>query len=260
MPAVVEELFHGRTEVAGAKPSAEIPYIVRGAADEAEVKSAVFGATPAWYAGMPRRAVEIAERIAGDSWRVEVRYEPPEPVDQEEPEPVIAFDSSGGTQHVTQSVQTRGSYGPAAADLGGAIGFDGENVAGVDVTVPVWNWSETHYLLDSQVNMAAYYSLTGRVNSDAFRGHSPGEVLFLGATGQKRGTSKWEVTFKFAAQPNRSDIFVGGIGPVTKRGWDYMWVQYGEDIDPAAMVLVKKPVAVYVEQVYLDGAFAQLGI
>ena len=39
MPAVVAELFDGRTEVVASKSTAEIPYLVSDAADEAEVKS-----------------------------------------------------------------------------------------------------------------------------------------------------------------------------------------------------------------------------
>ena len=105
--------------------------------------------------------------------------------------------------------------------------------------------------------------LTGAVNSAAFRGFSPGEVLFMGASGARRGTDpddRWEITYKFAASPNQSGMSVGGISGIQKRGWDYLWVQYGEDVDAAASVLIKKPIAVYVEQVYPFASFAGLGI
>lgn len=259
--ATIEELFEGRTEVVGTRAFAEIPYLVTGAADETEVKIVALASTPTTYAGMLRKSIEVGDRIKDDSWHVTARYEPPEPQEQETPEPVTTFDSTGGTQHITQSIQTLGMYGPGASSLlGGAIGYDGEQVAGVDITVPVWNWSETHYLDDAQVNALAYYFLTGKVNSDSFRGYSPGEVLFLGATGQKRGDAKWEVTFKFAASPNKTGIQVGDITGISKRGWDYMWVQYADDVDDVAKVRIKKPVAVYIEQVYEEGAFSSLGI
>ena len=259
--ATIVELFEGRTEVVGARASAEIPYLVTEAADEDEVKSTALASTPSVYAGMLRKSIEIGDRVNEDSWRVTVRYEPPEPQEQTAPDAVVAFDSTGGTQHITQSIQTLGAYGPGASSLlGGAIGYDGEQVAGVDITVPVWNWSETHYLDDAQVNAPAYYFLTGKVNSDAFRGYSAGEVLFLGATGQKRGDAKWEVTFKFAASLNKTGIQVGDITGISKRGWDYMWVQYADDVDDVAKVRIKKPAAVYIEQVYEEGAFSSLGI
>jgi hypothetical protein len=265
---VVEELFDGRTEVISDKPSAEIPYIVRQAEDEDEVKAAALAATPWYYAGLPRRSIELAERINEDTWRVTVRYEKPDNNDQQQqqnaPEPVVSFDTGGGTQHITQSLDTRSKYGPAATDeLGGAIGYDGENVGGVDITVPVYNFTETHYLPDAVVSMAyrgILFRATGTVNLDPFRGFAPGEVLFLGASGSKRGEEDWEITFKFAALPNRMDIMVGDIGPITKLGWDYMWVQYAPDVDEDKKQLIKKPVAVYIEQVYEESIFLLMGI
>ncbi len=37
-------------------------------------------------------------------------------------------------------------------------------------------------------------------------------------------------------------------------------MQYGDDVDQTAKVLIKKPIAVYVEQVYPFASFAGLGI
>jgi hypothetical protein len=259
VPAIVEELFHGRTETLSAKPSAEIPYLVRQAADEDEVKAAALASTPLLYAGLPRKSIELSERINQDTWKVIVRYEPPESSGGTQPEAVTSFDTGGGTQHITQSIETKGRYGPSASEqLGGAIGYDGENVAGVDITVPVWNWQETHYL--AFANSPAYYNLTGKVNSDGFRGFAAGEVLFLGASGTKRGDGLWEITFKFAASPNKTDIAVGAITGIAKKGWEYMWVQYGEDVDTTVKVRIKKPIAVYIEKVYEEGNFGALGI
>lgn len=41
-------------------------------------------------------------------------------------------------------------------------------------------------------------------------------------------------------------------------GWEYMWVRY-TDSEDAAKAIVKKPVAVYVEQVYEYGDSCLLG-
>lgn len=264
------ELFTSRTEIVSDKPTAEFHYMAIGCADEIEVRTLALdnANTPAIYNGMYRRVVEIAERISNDTWKVVVRYELPTPDNQDQNQPVTSFDSTGGTQHITQSIQTVGRYGPAASTLlGGAIGYDGESVNGVDITIPVWNWQETLYFSDSQVNQYAYYALTGSVNSDVFKGYQPGEVLFMGASGQKRGdpwiinpNNKWEVTFKFAASPNLSGISVGAITGINKKGWEYLWVQYGEDVDSSAKIRIKKPIAVYVEQVYDYAPFSTLGL
>jgi hypothetical protein len=55
-----------------------------------------------------------------------------------------------------------------------------------------------------------------------------------------------------------SGLAVGPITGITKRGWDYLWVRYADAEDQN--VLVKQPIAAYVERVYLDGNFALLGI
>lgn len=264
MAGTLQELFTSRIQVLSDKPTAEFHYAAMGCADEAEVMTLAAAGSPTGYSGMIRRSIEIQERISNDTWKVIVRFDIPQPNDQDAPQPTFSFDSTGGTQHITQSIATVNRYGPAAsALLGGAIGYDGENVAGVDITVPVWNWQETHYLTDAELNTYAYYALTGSVNSDVFEGYQPGEVLFLGASGQKRGTAstdKWEITFKFAASPNMTGITVGSITGIAKNGWDYLWVQYGDDVDSSAAVRIKKPVAVYVERVYDSAPFSSLGL
>ena len=255
------ELFPSRSEIVGDRSQAEFQYIATGCADEAEVKALAVAGSPSSYGILFRKSIELAERLNNDTWKVVVRYEPLDPSSEEEPEAVTSFDSTGGTQHITQAIATVGLYGPSVSTLlGGAIGYDGENVSGVDITVPVWNWQETHYLTDAQLNAPAYYALTGQVNAAVFRGYAAGEVLFQGASGQKRGTGKWEITFKFAASPNKTGIVIGAISGIAKKGWEYLWVQYGDDVDVAAKVRIKKPVAVYVEKVYAEGDFATLGI
>lgn len=258
----VEELFAGRSEVVSARPSAEIPFIVRGAADETEVILAAGDDTPTWYRGLPRKSIEIEERVNADTWRIRVHCAPYE--FSHSPQSSFAFDTSGGTQHVTQSLTTVGAYaapGCVAPDLQGAIGFTGENVEGVDITVPVFSFSESHIKDSSDVTSAyktALFDLTGRVNASQFREFPAGSCLFLGASGSRREGEKWEITYRFAASPNRSNITIGDITGVSKRGWDYLWVLYADAVSEGAVI--KRPAAVYVEEVYESGDFSALGI
>jgi len=151
-----------------------------------------------------------------------------------------------------------------APDFKGAIGVTQDSVEGVDVTVPVFNFTETHYIDADEVDGAyknALYGLTGKVNNAMFRGLAAGECLFLGASGSLRGNGEdWEITFKFAASPNRSNIVIGDILVPSKTGWQYMWVRYEDAVDSASQKFVKQPVAVYIENVYELGSFAGLGI
>ena len=130
--------------------------------------------------------------------------------------------------------------------------------------MPVYHFSETHYLPDSQVTLgyrATLFGLTGKVNDADFKGLSAGECLFLGAAGSQRGFGEdWEITFRFAASPNTSSLTVGPITGIAKKGWEYLWVRYADAEVPAAKAIVKQPVAAYVEKVYEDGDFSGLGI
>jgi hypothetical protein len=105
--------------------------------------------------------------------------------------------------------------------------------------------------------------LTGKVNGSSFRGFNPGEVLFLGASGSwrdSRDDTPWEVTFHFAAQANRYNIRVGNMTGITKQGWDYMWVRYKAEDHEGAGTRIKRPVGVYIEQVYEVADFSGLRI
>ncbi|MBC7326197.1 MAG: hypothetical protein H5T99_12950, partial [Moorella sp. (in: Bacteria)] len=68
------------------------------------------------------------------------------------------------------------------------------------------------------------------------------------------------ITFKFAASPNKTNITIGDITGIAKKGWEYLWVLYEDAEDTNAQRLVKRPVAAFVEQVYPYGDFSQLGI
>ena len=76
----------------------------------------------------------------------------------------------------------------------------------------------------------------------------------------QRGAEDWEITFRFAASPNRTGLTIGDIKGIDKKGWEYMWVRYADSEDAAARAIVKTPVGVYVEQVYEDGDFMGLEI
>ena len=86
-----------------------------------------------------------------------------------------------------------------------------------------------------------------------------GELLFLGASGGKtQGSGQWSITYRFAAQPNRTNIAIGDITVAAKKGWEYLWVRYQDMEDTAAKAVVKRPLAAYVEQVYQTGNFGLL--
>lgn len=269
MPIVIEERFESRSTVAGKSPSVELRYWIKGTDDDLAARAALEAEAPTDYDGLVRQDVQI-EPQGPDLWDGTVRYGAASFGGPQTGESVFSFDTGGGTRHITQSLQTilrKAPPGKTAPDFKSAIGVTDSGVEGVDIVVPVYNFSETHYLPESQVTQnykLTLFGLTGKVNSGSFRGFAAGEVLFLGATGSKRvapgGTQDWEVTFRFAASPNATNLKVGDITGIAKKGWEYLWARYGDRTDDEAKALVKRPIAAYVEKVYESGNFAGLGI
>ncbi len=261
MPITVQERYGRRLS----DESAERLYLIRGTTSSTDARSALLNEAPATFDSMPVSDAEVEELEGLDAYLGSVRYAPPDFQPPEEPQ--FSFDTTGGTQHITQSLATVGIYAPpnqTAPNFGRAIGVTTDSVEGVDITVPVYSFSETHYLPAATVNNAykgVIFSLTGKVNSGSFRGLAPGECLFLGASGSQRGVGEdWEITFRFAGLPNRTGLTVGNIINISKKGWEYLWVRYQDTEDAAAKMLVKKPIAAYVERVYDEGSFGALGI
>jgi hypothetical protein len=93
--------------------------------------------------------------VAPGMWDGKVRYgrlEKQPPTGQH----TFSFNSVGGTQHITQGIATIGAYAAKGAgpDFGGAIGVTHDSAKGVDITIPVYQFSETHYLPASVVTDA----------------------------------------------------------------------------------------------------------
>lgn len=244
--------------------STELHYLVRGTADERLAIQAVRGTAPPEHNGLQRGEISL-EPVSDTIWEATVRYSSPDK-ELEEGESSYSFDTGGGSQHITQALSHVASYAPAgktAPDFKGAIGATTDSVEGVDITVPVYNFSETHIFADSAVTNAykgKLAALTSKTNNATFKGFAAGEVLFLGASGSKRGKGDWEIRFSFASSPNKTGLTVGDITGIAKKGWEYLWVRYADTEDAASNTLVKQPIAAYVEKVYEDGSFSGLGI
>ena len=276
MATRVEEAYSERDQTINAKGEVteiEIPYLVFEAADEdAALAAARTKAASRTVSGMVLDEVEVTERVNGTTWKVKAIFkdedsdDPDEP-DEDEETTSFAFDTGGGTMHRNQSLKTVSKVPNDAPDFNGAIEVDNEgNVNGVDVTMPVLNFTETHTMNGSRVTTSykkTVAALTGTVNSSGFRGFSAGEVLFLGASGTKRSkkpNAPWEITFRFAVSPNQSSLQVGKLKVSNKRGWDYLWVRYADKVAENKKNVIKEPVAAYVEQVYPEGDFGNLGL
>ena len=265
-PGTIIETFDSGRAMSGDTETNELRYIVTDVAAESDVIALVAYTAPTSIGPMERKAIDV-QPLGNEVWDCTVAYE------GKPDESQYTFETGGATTHITQSLSTIGRYpvgDPFATppvldppDFKGAIGVNGDNIEGTDITVPQFNFTETRKVASSAVDGAyklALFHCTGKVNNATFKGFAAGEVLFLGASGSKRGYEHWEITFKFAASPNAADLPVGDFTVDDKKGWEYLWVRFQDAEDDDAKALVKRPIAAYVEQVYESADFSTLGI
>lgn len=279
MAFTIEERDTSRAITTGDNPAVELSFSMLGSGtdplidDDQEALIALEAVAPLEFLGLPRRSVRV-EPVALGIWNGEASYAPaPEseaPTPSDIGQTVISFDTGGGTQHITQNMLTRGVFvaqGVTPPALNGAIGVTADSVEGTDIIAPSLQFTIAAKLPDSTVTDAYKRTLalvTGTVNADVFRGHQPGEVLFLGVAGGQMGVegsgAPWDLTFRFAVSFNRDDFIVGGITITTKLGWDYLWAFQQSMEDAPSQAIVKRTTTVYTEKVYHATAFIILGI
>lgn len=173
----------------------------------------------------------------------------------------IAWDTTGGTEHVTQARKER-VVPDGAADFKGAVNVSGNSVQGIDVVVPTMRYTET-WIMPAEIGLSTNYvanvfSTTGRVNKSRFRAFAPGEALFLGARAQWSGDQPYvPVTFEFQCRPNDDNyVLGGGLPATTKKGWEYCWIKYTSDKNNNT--LIQKPEFYVFDTLYAEAEFSVL--
>ena len=240
MTAIISESYVSRPFTVGVRDSGrELIFDIQGAANESEVLSVLEATVPASYLGLLLDSL-AGEPVSDTLWKGTARYVRLEDGNE------YTFDTSGGTQHLTQSLSTIGSYaasGFTAPDFQGAIGVSEDRVEGVDITAPKFDFSETHIFENSFVDLGykqLLFRMTGTVNDASFKGLAAGECLFIGAAGTIKGDTRWSITFRFSGSANATGFDIGDITGIDKDGWDYLWLRYSDFEDSGAKLLVKR--------------------
>jgi hypothetical protein len=286
MPARIWEAFDSRdADLAKSGTDHRARFFIDGTDDDGEAKGLALFNVPGYWANpqggdpLTRQSIRVRQ-VGQELFEVEADYGPADDEDsQEEPETggsEESFDTSGGTQHITTAIarkfgKGKGPGGPIAdaPDNGKAINVRRSGtevrVDGVDIVVPTLKLVRTHYLPASIVTsdyIKTLARLTGKTNKDPWKGFAAGELLFLGAQGQRRGRGDWAVTFTHDASENITGMSVGEgtyeISGIDKRGWEYFWVEW--QTTAGSTSLVPQPRYAYVDQVYREGDYALLGI
>ena len=281
MALVLSEKVGSRVRELGPTPTVEFHYILTGTADDQVAERYVRRKTAKVYEGMTRKVIDLTpdwvdtETDTGQ-WQVIVNYDT-----LQDPfnlgDFAENFDISLATEHITHSKATIGEWrGGATQPEGGvtptnnqALNDTGDRIEGLDILAPLFRFDETHRKSTNLVTrgyVGALFNLSRKVNNAFFKGFDPGECMFLGARGRLVEDGVYEVHYRFAATPNRTNIQVGHITVPFKRGWDYIWVETewkeitigsGQD---AQKKMTHSPLAVRVERVYDDGNFSRLKI
>jgi hypothetical protein len=269
MPTItIYEGFPSRETVSGGdSPSVVLNWVVLGTSDDLLVKATVRSTTPTIYSGLFLQTV-TSEETAPETWNAKARYGVRKPPQRNEYK--FSFDTTGGRQKITQSLETIHRYaspstGKPAPDHGGAIGVTDHGVEGCEIVVPKFSWTETWQLPIEDYGWAysqVLKAITGKVNASPFRGFPAGQVLFRGGkgSGSNKDPELIEISYQFDQSDDVEAQTIGDITGVSKAGWQYLWVQYREHDDQDAKDFCRRPVAAYVEKVYYPAAFSALAI
>ena len=253
--------------------SAERGYLIVGAASDTAARAALKAFAPETVEGWPREESPTVDEEEGEGrysatvkWKERDADEPEVDDDQGS----FEFEVGGPSFHVQVSRGTIGRWGPGAApgnvdacpDFKGAINVspDRKTVDGVDLPPPSpLSFGRNYQFSKERVTTAYIRTLSGLVfntNIAPYEDFAPGEVLFLGASGNRRGGKPWDVAMKFGLSLDAIDVPVGGTdqNPLIvvpfKAGWDILWPWAREEVDDASYERILAPAGAYVERVF----------
>ena len=272
LPISVRPAPGGRNSSRGRNPDDGDQFVITGATTEVQARVLLDAFTPLSYGPEPmwKQEVSVQERKGTYGiWDGTVKFGPiklPDAGDW-----TWGFNATVETEHVTHGKAHIADYaapGKTAANHKGAIGvtLDG-SIEGVDWYFPKFEWWEKHVLQYIGPAAAWAFSTTlasfgGALNNAMFRGFGPGQVLFLGGTGERSNTRPglFEVNAKFRAQPDKTGIVLGDITGIAKKAWEYLWIESGPSISNPAAGMEQVPIGAHVERMadWLD--FSQLGL
>lgn len=288
MATITEKLSSGST-TGGASPQRTLLYLIEGESDESTAATELLAEAPETVdvatvsggtATLPRTnyRLEPIESENSELWLgyVEYGYRTSGAVNTDTNPSTFAaaatsFTTVGATEHIEFSKETVARYpanGEASREIdhGKAIGVTKTGIKGVDITVPKFEWTETYELPAATVTDAYLLTLrrlTGRANSQGWRGFDAREVLFLGATGRRERGGPWRVDFQFRFEATASGVEVGYPKVITiteKAGHDYVWFETDVTADSTNGSMTTQPSCAYVERVYDESDLFDLGI
>lgn len=214
--------------------SIDIVYGLGVSEDDADVDSTLQATISAFWNGLPYQSYH-KKHVGGGYWEATVHYGAKEP--KKAGDQTFSFDTTGGTVKLTKSLGTHRYTNTTPIENDGNINVQKDgNVEGVEITIPKFAFNLGRIIADPLPDdyVQALYDLTGKVNNAEVTldvqginlTFQPGEVLFKGATGEKRSIEDWRFSLHCDCSKNAAGLSFSDITGVAKKGWEYLWVQY----------------------------------
>lgn len=164
------------------------------------------------------------------------------------------FDTTGATINLKAAKEHIDSY-PAGSPTDphkGSIGVTKKgDVDGAEIVVPALKLTYSFKHAAGVINedhARALAGVTGMTNLDEFRGFQPGELLYIGSTGEDGSETEASVEYVFVASQNVSDLTVGDITGIAKEGHHYLWIEFKNEVEDGQPAV--QPSRVHIERVY----------
>ena len=286
MAIEIFERVTSRVIVTGKSPAATTNWVITGTSDEIAASTALSTGTPLTYPSMTVKRADmtvtpIGDPLLSEMWDGVVTYNeagsPASGGGGGSNAPAVVgsqyfnFDTGSAQIHITQSLGTSQESAVNAPDFKRGINVSKDGTEGTDILGGEFRFSENHYFSAAAVNaayIATLSAMSATTNDLPFRGYARNEVLFLNASGARRGTAAedgWEITYNFAVKENIPAGFAISpdvIMPAIIDGWSYVWVTYGpsDQLIAGKKYKVQVPKFAYEETVYDDSDFSTLGI
>ncbi len=283
MAILVQEKYKGRVQDVS---SAEVTYLVFGTdgdagnVDDQDAFDAVESSAPPIWDGLNGTNINVKEELVlGTIWEVAVSYGSHEPKFYQQSSIEYEFSYQAESEKITQSIYTRGVYDEEGLidresepdwyngainvkDSNGMLTVEGLDLKGGSAT-NTWVYKPLHADVTTAYQLGVE-QLMGSVNTFPLFGRPAGTMRLVsvsgGASFQNAIQPKWSIRFGFEYSRNRYNFYCGDILVGFKKGHDLLWGFYGDvpDSTDSFKEVIKKPMRMYVEQVYFEDNFAPL--
>ena len=243
-------------------------WLIRGSSDPIVCRQAIINQAVATslfqFENLPLTTMTWKLFTGPDAWEFTVNYalQPLIQVGQY----TISMDTTGATTKQTEAfAQTVfPAPGKTPRQFATTINVQDDKPEGIDRVIPSLkldiNAKIASRFLASPIAYAALVaSMTGSMNGTSFLGFAPGELLFMGASGQIVGENP-TLTYTFEASANLTGVTIGPVSGISKWGHDFLWFDYIVKKDSSSNLQISEPRAAYVARVYGTADFSLLGI